>query len=52
MGVSPYQLTGAIDDVRIYDTALSAPEINELHNSLFIDGFESGSTSSWMSVSP
>lgn len=43
---------GALDDVRVFDRELTVEEITELYNSLFIDGFESGSTSSWMSISP
>jgi hypothetical protein len=43
---------GAIDDVRVYDSALTAGEITELFNSLLVDGFESGSVSSWTSAVP
>ena len=51
-GVSSYRFAGAIDDLRLYDRELTAEEITELYNSLLIDGFESGSTSSWMSSLP
>lgn len=46
------RFAGAIDDLRLYDRELTADEISELYNSLFIDGFESGSVSSWMSSVP
>ena len=43
---------GMLDDLRLYDRVLTAEEISELYNSLFIDGFESGSVSSWMTTAP
>jgi len=43
---------GAIDDLRLYDRELTAEKITELYNSLLIDGFESGSASSWTSTAP
>jgi hypothetical protein len=43
---------GAIDDLRLYDRELTAAEIAELFNSLLVDGFDSGSTSSWTSSTP
>lgn len=43
---------GAIDDLRLYDRELTAEEITELYNSILIDGFESGSASSWTSTAP
>jgi hypothetical protein len=43
---------GAVDDVRLFDRELTADEAAELFNSIFIDGFESGSLSSWMSSPP
>jgi len=51
-GVATGRFSGAIDDLRVYDRELAAGEVTELFNSLLIDGFESGSTSSWSSVSP
>jgi len=39
---------GKIDELRIYDSALSEQKILELYNTaIFIDGFESGSFSAW-----
>lgn len=51
-GETPYSFAGAIDDLRLYDRELTADEITELYNSLLIDGFESGSMSSWMHAVP
>lgn len=51
-GETPYRFAGAIDDLRLYDRELTAGEITELYNSVLIDGFESGSMSSWMQVVP
>jgi len=49
---SPYSFAGAIDELRLYDRELTAGEIAEIYNSLLIDGFDSGSTSSWTSAMP
>jgi len=46
------RFSGAVDDVRVYDSELTSGEVAELFNSLFVDGFESGSVSSWTSVVP
>ena len=48
---------GLIDEVRIYDRALTAGEILALpppggSAAIFSDGFESGGTSAWSSMSP
>lgn len=43
---------GLIDDVRIYNKALSAAEVLQLAPDLFADGFESGDFSAWDLVSP
>ena len=43
---------GLIDDVRIYNKALSAAEVLQLAPNLFADGFESGDSSAWDLVSP
>jgi len=51
-GESADRFAGAIDDLRLYDRVLTAEEITELYNSLLIDGFESGSASSWTSTVP
>jgi len=46
------RFAGAIDDLRLYDRELTADEVTGLFNSLFIDGFESGSTSAWSNTVP
>jgi hypothetical protein len=46
------RFAGAIDDLRIYDRELTADEVDEVFNSLFVDGFESGSASAWSSTIP
>jgi hypothetical protein len=51
-GETAYRFAGAIDDLRLYDRELQPDEVVGLFNSLFIDGFESGSTSSWHQISP
>ena len=47
---SPF--AGAIDDVRLYDRVLSADEAADIYASIWIDGFESGSSSAWSSSVP
>jgi hypothetical protein len=41
---------GAVDDLQLYDRALSAAEVSEVYSAILTDGFESGSTSAWTSV--
>ena len=43
---------GLVDDVRIYNTALSAEQILQLAPDLFADGFESGDLTAWDAVVP
>ena len=38
---------GMIDEVRLYDQALTPPQVLELSRLLFADGFESGDTAAW-----
>jgi hypothetical protein len=42
---------GLLDEVRIYDRALSAPEIATVYAcavpGIFLDGFETGTTGAW-----
>lgn len=44
---------GTIDEVRVYNSALSALEIHELYDSvIFVNGFETGDESAWSETSP
>lgn len=49
-------MDGAIDDLRIYDRALSEDEVSYMYTPgagvVFIDGFESGSVTMWSDIGP
>jgi hypothetical protein len=48
-----YGYSGVIDDVRIYDRALTEQEIQDVFSGMiFSDGFEVGDTSAWSAVVP
>jgi hypothetical protein len=51
-GATDFRFVGAVDDVRVYNRALSPAEVAELYLSLLVDGFESGSLSAWSSHVP